>query len=156
MKKFTILILLILGFIPTVQAQKSTGIATIDEMLKCAPEIATQAAKMFAEYGVKADVRLTYDEEQRQLIYWLRFFDREIYDGFNLQAAASGAVRGMLLEAVNADESGNGLEQITMDFKKNNISMVIRLVYVHDDGHRDIRQVVIKPEQIQSIASLLY
>lgn len=145
-----------LGIIPVIQAQKSTGIATIDEMLKCAPDAAAQAKQLFAEYGVKADIRLTYNAEENQLIYWIRFFDRKIYEGFDLQAGASGAVKGMLIEAAKADDTGDGLEQIVMDFKKNNISMVIRLVYVNEDGKRDIRQVVIKPEQIQSIASLLY
>lgn len=156
MRKVLILILGCIMATSISKAQSLTQNEIIDGMLEGSEEIVSTIEGTLASNGIKSKIRVFFDSSSKELVFTYQFFDKEIFDGANLENMKKGGVQGMVAEILKEDDTGEGLEWFVNEFKKTKTCIRYEVVYVDNALKKHVKSDRVTPEEIQRLASLLY
>lgn len=150
MKRTIIMAMAITLSVLCATAQVKTGNEIIDALASgwLDTDAQNQLEEMFSSYGVKVSVNNRIDTSNKYFITEYTFFDKEVYDYFNLEESKDGAIDGMLREAKRHDPSGDILRQLVSELNRTGWQLKIIAKYSYLE-----KGIIAKPKDFKKKAA---
>lgn len=104
----------------------TTGDDVLDAMVDGLYEMKEPLERSFkSQYGMDLALMIDVDTSEREIILGYEVFDKSIYDIFDIETGVSGALEGMIANALENDPSGTLLEMIADAFEINEYGMKV-------------------------------
>lgn len=108
----------------------STGDKFLDDVVKGMLDMKEQLEESFkSQNGIDLTLLVDVDTDKHEIIFGYEFYDKSIYDAFDVEAGAEGALAGMINSTMQSDPSGTTLELFTDRMETNKYNMRVIAKY---------------------------
>ena len=108
----------------------STGDQFLDAMVEGIYEMKEPLEETFkSQYGLDVSILVNVDTNKHEIIFGYEFSDKSIYDIFDVEAGAEGALNGIITSTMESDPSGTTLELFADHMKVNMYNMRVLAKY---------------------------
>lgn len=155
MMRRILLIVMCLFVMVAAKAQSDTEWQQLLEGM-CDDEIAESIEQQFEDNGIECTIRTFYSKDSNRIIYSYQFYDKRLYDAFDLSEGKKGAVRGMIMNVLQIDPSGEALQWMIDAFDEHDTKLVFKVLYMSDSGRTYEKSAVVTPSDMRKMASALF
>ncbi len=108
----------------------TTGDMYLDVFADGTNEVKEQIEAMFkSQYGIDMSIAVDIDSDKHEIVYIYEFYDKSIYDAYDITNGIEGVLNGVISGAMQGDSSESELEFIVDRFESNKYNIRVLVKY---------------------------